>query len=85
MKKPLDPRREAMLPYATGEKPVIINANRKGDILETLKWADYIPQETLFWRRRIWDCSDWAFPSRFLPGAACCGNWRACPLWPRIL
>jgi glycosyltransferase involved in cell wall biosynthesis len=22
---------------------------------ETLKWADYIPQETLFWRRRVWD------------------------------
>ncbi len=22
---------------------------------EVLKWADYIPQETLFWRRRIWD------------------------------
>ena len=33
MKKPLDPRREAMLPYATGEKPVIVNANRKADIL----------------------------------------------------
>jgi glycosyltransferase involved in cell wall biosynthesis len=22
---------------------------------ELLRWADYIPQETLFWRRRIWD------------------------------
>lgn len=22
---------------------------------ETLKWADYIPQETMFWRRSIWD------------------------------
>jgi glycosyltransferase involved in cell wall biosynthesis len=22
---------------------------------EALKWADYIPQETLFWRRRLWD------------------------------
>jgi glycosyltransferase involved in cell wall biosynthesis len=22
---------------------------------ETLKWADYIPQETLFWRRRVWE------------------------------
>jgi glycosyltransferase involved in cell wall biosynthesis len=21
---------------------------------ETLKWGDYIPQETLFWRRRVW-------------------------------
>jgi glycosyltransferase involved in cell wall biosynthesis len=22
---------------------------------ELLSWADYVPQETLFWRRRIWD------------------------------
>jgi glycosyltransferase involved in cell wall biosynthesis len=22
---------------------------------QTLKWADYIPQETMFWRRRTWD------------------------------
>jgi hypothetical protein len=22
---------------------------------KTLMWADYIPQETLFWRRRVWD------------------------------
>jgi hypothetical protein len=22
---------------------------------ETLKWVDFIPQETLFWRRRIWE------------------------------
>ncbi len=22
---------------------------------ETLRWADYIPQETMFWRRRAWD------------------------------
>lgn len=22
---------------------------------EILRWADYVPQETLFWRRRIWD------------------------------
>jgi glycosyltransferase involved in cell wall biosynthesis len=39
--------------------------NRHGDELgrwvlpphdaEAIKWADYIPQETLFWRRRIWD------------------------------
>jgi GT2 family glycosyltransferase len=24
---------------------------------ELLKWADYIPQETLFWRRRIWNAT----------------------------
>jgi GT2 family glycosyltransferase len=22
---------------------------------QTLKWMDYIPQETLFWRKRVWD------------------------------
>ena len=22
---------------------------------QALKWADYIPQETMFWRRRVWD------------------------------
>ena len=22
---------------------------------ETIKWLDYIPQETMFWRRRVWD------------------------------
>jgi len=22
---------------------------------EALKWADYVPQETMFWRRRVWD------------------------------
>lgn len=22
---------------------------------EVLRWADYVPQETLFWRRRLWD------------------------------
>jgi glycosyltransferase involved in cell wall biosynthesis len=22
---------------------------------KTLKWVDYIPQETMFWRRRVWD------------------------------
>ena len=22
---------------------------------EAIKWMDYIPQETMFWRRRVWD------------------------------
>jgi hypothetical protein len=22
---------------------------------EAIKWADYIPQETMFWRRRVWE------------------------------
>lgn len=35
-----DPRLEALVPYAKGEKPVIIQANRKDDITEALKFAD---------------------------------------------
>jgi FkbM family methyltransferase len=23
--------------------------------LEAIKWADYVPQETMFWRRRVWE------------------------------
>ncbi len=42
IKRTLDPRREAMLPYCTGDKPVIVNANRKADILEAIKWADEV-------------------------------------------
>jgi imidazolonepropionase-like amidohydrolase len=37
---PADPRLEALIPYARGEKPVIVQANRQGDILEALKMAD---------------------------------------------
>ena len=37
---PLDPRLEALLPYARAEKPVIVQANRRQDILEALKLAD---------------------------------------------
>ncbi|HSV23360.1 MAG TPA: hypothetical protein VLJ17_10060 [Xanthobacteraceae bacterium] len=22
---------------------------------ETIKWMEYVPQETMFWRRRVWD------------------------------
>ncbi len=36
-----------------------------GHDAKVLKWADYVPQETLFWRRRIWDrvggCVDESF------------------------
>jgi imidazolonepropionase-like amidohydrolase len=35
-----DPRLEALAPYATGKKPVIIEASRREDILEALKLAD---------------------------------------------
>jgi imidazolonepropionase-like amidohydrolase len=38
--KPLVPRLEAMLPYVHGEKPVIVSAYRRGEILEALKLAD---------------------------------------------
>jgi len=30
-----------------------------------LKWNDYIPQETLFWRRRIWDAIGGCFDESF--------------------
>ncbi len=46
-----------------------------------LKWADYIPQETMFWRRRIWDkvagidrsfgfALDWDLIMRFIDAGA---------------
>jgi imidazolonepropionase-like amidohydrolase len=37
---PGDPRLDALVPYARGERPVVIQANRKSDILEALKLAD---------------------------------------------
>ncbi len=37
---PGNPRLEALAPYLHGEKPVIIQANRKQEILDTLKLAD---------------------------------------------
>jgi glycosyltransferase involved in cell wall biosynthesis len=30
-----------------------------------LKWADFVPQETLFWRRRIWDAAGGAMDETF--------------------
>ncbi|MBO0697678.1 MAG: amidohydrolase family protein [Zavarzinella sp.] len=38
--QPVVPRLEAMLPYARGEKPVIITAYRKPELLDALKLAD---------------------------------------------
>lgn len=32
---------------------------------DTLGWADYVPQETLFWRRRIWDAAGGAIDESF--------------------
>jgi len=37
---PVVPRLEAMLPYVRGDKPVIVAAERKADILDALKLAD---------------------------------------------
>ncbi len=49
---------------------------------ETLRWADYIPQETLFWRRQVWEkaggtvdesfqfAMDWDLILRFLDSGA---------------
>ncbi len=31
--------------------------------LKTLEWIDYVPQETLFWRKRIWDLAGGVDPS----------------------
>lgn len=39
-KLPVVPRLEAMLPYARGEKPVIVTAHRRSEILEALDLAD---------------------------------------------
>ena len=30
-----------------------------------LSWADYVPQETLFWRRRIWERADSRFDESY--------------------
>jgi imidazolonepropionase-like amidohydrolase len=38
--KPLNPRLEALVPYAHGQKPVVLQAYGKQDILEALKLAD---------------------------------------------
>lgn len=32
---------------------------------DLLRWADYIPQETLFWRRRVWDKAGGALDESF--------------------
>ena len=37
---PANPRLEALVPYARGKKSVVIQANRKPEILEALKLAD---------------------------------------------
>jgi imidazolonepropionase-like amidohydrolase len=39
---PIVPRLEAMLPYVRGEKPVIVSAERKPEILDALKLADEV-------------------------------------------
>ncbi len=38
--RPVNPRLEALVPYARGQKAVIIQANRKQEIVEALKLAD---------------------------------------------
>jgi imidazolonepropionase-like amidohydrolase len=38
--RPVNPRLEALVPYARGQKPVVIQANRKQEILDALKLAD---------------------------------------------
>jgi hypothetical protein len=52
----------------------------------TLEWIDYVPQETMFWRKRAWDrvggidptfqfALDWDLLARFQQPAA---RWCAC-------
>jgi imidazolonepropionase-like amidohydrolase len=38
--RPVNPRLEALVPYARGKKPVVIQANRKQEIVDALKLAD---------------------------------------------
>jgi imidazolonepropionase-like amidohydrolase len=38
--QPVNPRLEALVPYALGQKPVVIQANRRQEILDALKLAD---------------------------------------------
>src|SRR5439155_4878534 len=38
--KPVNPRLEALVPYARGKRPVVIQANHKQEILDALKLAD---------------------------------------------
>jgi imidazolonepropionase-like amidohydrolase len=38
--RPVNPRLEALVPYARGLRPVIVQANRRAEILEALKLAD---------------------------------------------
>ncbi len=38
--RPVNPRLEALVPYARGTRPVVIQANRRPEILEALKLAD---------------------------------------------
>lgn len=40
LQTPPDPRLEALVPYARGEKPVVITADKKADIVAALKLAD---------------------------------------------
>lgn len=39
---PVSPKLQAMLPYVRGEKPVIVSAYRKAEILDALKLADEV-------------------------------------------
>jgi imidazolonepropionase-like amidohydrolase len=40
LNQPVNPRLESLLPYVRGEKPVVLTADRKADLLGALKLAD---------------------------------------------
>jgi imidazolonepropionase-like amidohydrolase len=44
---PIVPRLEAMLPYVRGERPVLIHAERRADILDALKLTDELKIKTI--------------------------------------
>src|SRR5262249_27928305 len=39
-RRPVNPRLESLVPYARGNRPVVIQANRRQEILDALKLAD---------------------------------------------
>jgi imidazolonepropionase-like amidohydrolase len=45
--RPANPRLEALVPYVRGQKPVLIQANRAGEIQDALKFADEFKLKTI--------------------------------------
>jgi imidazolonepropionase-like amidohydrolase len=55
---PVNPRFDALVPYARGEKPVVIEANRKADILAAVKLAEELKvRPILSGGAEAWKCA----------------------------